>query len=609
MDMFSRVRPAIFSLILFLLLGHALGTTYLELKQSRQATGGYYITKIQPTDTYENVEWDELIYYPRGIAAAEGWWPLDPWVFHDQSYGGWGFLPPYSAIVFGRLIALVRDLHVAHYFAVLLSVLLIGFTLRGFFRRAPFQLGNFGASVAAITFIKVPWLGSGIVSFPFQNVIQANVMPFLLGRPSGAFTDMEAGLFTYFPYVVFLVLIWSTCFSGRRRVYLATGLAAGLLIYVYYYHSIFAFALMCAFILVSAIGKNWMECRRYLMALLTGLVCSIPYFVNMWALRHQLDLVEYTKRLEIEPRFSPEIFLYLSHLALPLILGGVYSYFTKPSPLKSAIMKTLWALTLAYVAVVHFRIILGFDVQSDHYWRQSLGLPATLWVIILAVDWVSRLAKENAAISRLVAVALFLMVLLVPIQAFKNSMLIPLRLNRAGPSSIQSALVNRLELLQKFSRPGEVLLGADIPTMYHIPVNLRAFNFVPFVHALASNDQMVQRYYVAQYFAGHKNIRRPMIPGEDMHSSPEFFRTLSAHKFLFGHHSNRLSDDIRMRIETTSWKEFENSDRRLPKIDIIYGVLSDKDRALQRISKRFDILQSIEGDQDWAVRVRDRVGQ
>ena len=247
--------------------------------------------------------------------------PLDPWVFYDKSYGGWSFLPPYSAIVFGRLIALVRDLHVAHYLAVLLSVLLIGFTLRGFFRRAPFQLGNFGATVAAITFIKVPWLGSGILSFPFHNVIQANVMPFLLGRPSGAFTDTEAGLFTYFPYVGFLVLIWSTCFSGRRRVYLATGLVAGFLIYVYYYHS------------------------------------------------------------------------------------------------------------------------------------------------------------------------------------------------------------------------------------------------------------------------------------------------TSPHKFLFGHHSNRLSDDIRMRIETTSWKEFENSDRRLPKIDIIYGVLSDKDRALQRISKRFDILQSIEGDQDWAVRVRDRVGQ
>ena len=292
----SKTLRSVCLILIFLVFGHAFGTYYLRLWGLRQLVGGLYISSLSPTDTYATVDWDELVYFPRALAVARGHSPLDPWVYQENETFGWGPFPLVPPLIFGILTRLAGDLHIALYLAVIISTAFHGWVLTLFFRRNPFSLGFFEAVLASLWFIKFPWFGVRFYQFSSFMVPSDYTLKALAGSPPrDAFLDVEAGLFTYFPYVAFLILFWRLMLQGKNAI--STGLLAGVLTYVYFYHQIFAFLLIITGAALSFLTHDWAKTKSYMVALTVGLTVAAPHYIQLWILRNQIDLFEYIRRL------------------------------------------------------------------------------------------------------------------------------------------------------------------------------------------------------------------------------------------------------------------------------------------------------------------------
>jgi hypothetical protein len=581
-----------------LLLGHSLGLGYLELKAKRAEAHGMYVSALQSYEGYATIDWDDFVYYPRAIAVAEGWWPIDPWIDHEQRMPTWGIIPPLPATIFGLLLRGTGDIHTALYLASIVSTVLIGLMLAMLLEGDPFRLSPLAALLAAIVFVKMPWLAVKAQQLvPPWGLVRETINPFVLGRPLDALTTVEAGLFTYAFYTLFIVLFWRAVYRRQLSTFVAAGAAAGLLIYVYFYHYIFAFALLACWLVIALVRREWREARLAAHAVVTGLVCTIPHFVNILRTARYLDVPAYVSRLGVEPgRFVFGNLKYLAALAIPLAVGVVYARKATNPDRRAVALRLLEAMVLAYFGVLNLRLVLGFDVQSDHYWRQSLALPATLWVIVACTE----LARDRSRAPRLG----LLIVIVTGIVASNASWLMG-RTHPETPSAAQLEMAERMDLVIQLARPGDVVMVTDVATAYHASVNARVRPFVPFVHALVGERDILTRFFTAQYFTGIEPFRMPArtnLPTVD-----ETAALRSEQKYLLGTDEPQPADrllDIRQAVSSA----FQRGDAPLqPRVDLILVPSAQQSLAHMRIVKHFDIVEEGSGGGYWAARVKPKV--
>lgn len=579
-----------------MLLGHTLGVGYLELRAKRAEARGMYVSALQADDPYATIDWDDFVYQPRAIAVAEGWGAIDPWIHHDQTPPTWGAIPPLPATIFGLLIRAAGEIHLALYLASIASVVLIGAMVGVTLTRPPLGLSPPAALLGAIVFVKMPWLAvKAQQMYPPGKFVADTIGPFTLGRPLDALTTVEAGLFTYAFYVLFIVLFWRAVFRPGRAAFVAAGAAAGLLVYVYFYHYIFAFALIASWMLLSAFRREWRTARLAALALATGLACAVPHFVNMAIASSWFDLAAYVGRLGLEPgRFVAGNLKYLAALAIPLAVAGIYARRTAPSHERSTTLWLLAALVLAYIGVLNLRIVLGFDVQSDHYWRQSLGLPATFWVIAAGAVLLRRTSRTpRLALAAVIATGL----------VFSNVSWLSGRTHPEPPSAEQLLMADRMALIVELAGPGDVVLVPDVPSMYHASVNARVRPFVPFVHALIDQREIIRRYFIGQCLTGAA-LRLPIrteVPTRD-----ETAALRSEQKYLLGTDAPQPDE----RFEATRREVAEQCDTAslgsVPRLDVVLAPESRRDAAKRHLAPLFEIVREGTGGGYWGARVRPR---
>lgn len=608
----DRPVPMTSRLALFLtlvLLGHSFGVGYLSRKAQRAETGGMYLSALSRSDRYATIEWDEFVYYPRAIAVAQGWRPLDPWVSHEHPALTWGVLPPFGAVVFGSLTTLTGDLQLALYLATVISTVLIGWLVAGFLMGPPLRLSPWPAALSAIVFVKMPWLGVKAQELlPFGDFIQSTVRPFVLGAPLDALIDVEAGLFTYVPYTLFIVLFWRAVYDRSVRAFVATGLSAGLLVYVYFYHYIYAFALLAAWAVVAAVRRDRQGMRSGGIGLVVALVCTIPSFLNLSRLGRIVSVPEYVGRLGVEPaEFSAGHAIYLVSLTLPLLLAWLYAR-VRPGVHVPAALMILLAMVMAYLGVLNMRLVLPFDVQSDHYWRLSFGLPATMWVVVVGSDLIRFAASRTSRGRRSVSIAAGVLIGLVCFGIIKNTTFwLSKRWHIESPSASQMDMARRMTLLKSLARPGDVLMVTDIATAYHAMINAEVRPFVPFVQALVPESEILRRFFQAQYVTGSDRIRAPR--GLDGVPAEEPFAATSEMKYLFGAFEAKpdaeaLADMLAERTRLTAGRVDP-----LPRVDLVLVPVSQEALARSRIVQQFDIIEERFSDGFWCVRVKRRMDQ
>lgn len=605
----SRVWWHAVALSTLLLVGHTLGIGYLESRRNRAHAGGAYISALEPHNSYATIEWDEFVYVPRAIAVAEGWWPIDPWLHHETSMFTWGIIPPLPAAFFGGLIRALNDVHAALYVATVLTTVGLGLLISGFLRSAPLNLSSASAILGALVFVKMPWMGvKAQQMFSWESFVRETLNPFLVGRPLDGLTTIEAGLFTYLPYTIFIVAFWTAAYQRTLRAYLIAGAAAGVLVYVYYYHYIYAFALMSCWIVAAAAARDWRDARLGAHALGMGLVCAVPHFANLLRLSSYVDVSAYVGRLGVEPgRFASANLKYTAALAISLLIGAVYARVVTERKLESVTLRMLAAMVIAYVGVLNLRVLLGFDVQSDHYWRQSLGLPATIWVIVALTAIVKELMSRYRlpSVARVIKLTLALIVLFGIVAS--NGLWLAAAGRPAVPSPAQAALVEQVRLVRRLASPGDVLLTTDVVLTYHSAVNARVKPFVPFVQALVDQSEIVRRYYLAQYITGVEPPRLPkrtQLPTDDQTAALH-----SEQKYLTGSEASAAVSVFRdvQRSVAAVLEPAASSD--IPRVDVIIVPAAQQSLARERILKRFDIVDEGVGAGYWAARVTPKRGR
>lgn len=557
-----------------------------------------YVSALQADDGYATLDWDDFVYYPRAIAVAERWAPpIDPWVYHEQSLPTWGAIPPIPASAFGLLLRATGDIHTSLYVASVLATLLIGSMIMMLLRSRPFDLAPSSALLGAIVFVKMPWLAVKAQQLvPPWRFVRETISPFVLGRPLDALTTVEAGLFTYAFYVLFLVCFWRAAYRRNARAFVVAGAAAGVLVYVYFYHYIYAFALIASWIVVAVVRRRWRDARHAALCLAAGLICTVPHFVNLARGASAFDAVEYFSRLGVEPgRFVFGNLRYFAALIIPLGLAAVYVRRAAPSERRETTLLLMAAMVLAYAGAQNLRVVLGFDVQSDHYWRQSLALPATLWVIFVCAELlrgVSGIAKP--ALAAIIGIGF----------VFSNGSWLSARTHPEPPSPAQSLMAERMALLVNVAERGDVVLVPDVTTAYHASVNARVRPFVPFVHALVSRAEIVRRYFLGQCLTGTTPFRMPgrtPLPTLD-----ETAVLRSEQKYLLGTDAAVLADDVMEAMRTAAAACETGSGLDIPRLDVVLVPTNQQPLARERISRHFDIIREASAAGYWAARVRPR---
>jgi hypothetical protein len=360
------------------------------------------------------------------------------------------------------------------------------------FRAAPFALNRETSMLAMCFVVHFPWFMAQPLSY-----YPLLVFP-IAGSPIYSQTDVEAGLFTYLPYILFLFFYCRFAARPGPRPGIALGLSAGFLTLVYYFHYIFAFAMILAFVIVKLIAGRKHEAQMGALALAVGVVAALPFVVNAWL---SGPTREYIERLAFEPgRYSFEDYRWVLLLWLPAGITWLASIYDRENALTTR--HTLLVLFLAFFGVLSLRLLMGFGVATDHYWRQSLAIPATVWFVgvtsRLMTLWPSRNLVSTFMRYAVVILPFFIFVRTTAAMAFHFSQPAP----AASLTAEQRKALAAIECIDSESQPGEGMMASDIPVNYLAMVNLKTLPFVPTGLSTATLNTVTERYLMASFLTG-----------------------------------------------------------------------------------------------------------
>lgn len=609
----ARTLPLVVVGLLFATLGHTFGAEYLDFLARRNLASGYFLSG-GANDAYQTIDWDDFVYFPRSIAVSHGHLPLDPWVAEPSGFG-WGPFPILPPLIFGGLLALSRDPNVALYIAVVLSTIVCGLMLVSFLTEPWLGASLPEAIAGALVIIKMPWLAVRLLTPTLRLSGAYSWWRFLAAPPVDEFSSVEAGLFTYAAFLLFFLIFCRFVRTGRGAV--VTGATAGFLTYFYYYHQVFAFALLGGLLLVAAVERNWPFARTVFLAIAVGLLCASAHYLQLYVVSSRFDLVQYIQRLGYEPGRSPALNFKWYSLAVPLVIYAAVAAVVKRADHTKRTLLTLWVvLLIAYACVLNLRVLLGFDMNSDHYWRMSLGLPATVLSVMTAAailkDWKDR-SRAIAWISGAAAIAVLVTVATVAAERYWGSWSPRFFVsnNQFLKSSItpdQKRMTATLDLLRRVVGPDEVLATVEPSVAYHAAVNLHVRLLAPSGMSVRSNREILDRFFMAQYLTGAASLALPRDAG--IPRGADFDHPDSEWLFLFVDYSGQaerpydfppaLRDYGRRQTLESAGALFAE---RRPRVDAVIGRPGDRDRAFDRIGRFFTIGKVVENGDAWVVRV------
>jgi hypothetical protein len=566
----------VYLLVASLALSFARG--YIQDFVDSRSIGGRLICSLSsPKDDFANIEWDQLCYIPRMNAASLGQAFADPWNSHNPAFTGWGSFGLFPALAGGLFVRLFDNFFLAMASWSLVNFTLIAVLLYRIFRSPPFRLQRHAAMLAMCFLMHFPWFS---VQPPALHLL--SVFP-LFGSFIHSQTDIEAGLFTHLPFVLFLFLYWRFAAQPTRSSAVMLGAGTGFLTYVYYFHYIFAFAMVLAYVIVKTVSRKSHEALLGCLAMLAGLISATPFLINN-ALSAAANIAnEYIERLAYEAgRIPLADYRWLGVLWLPAVIA-ILLWRRRESP--GVMLENFWVLALAFWGVLSLRLIMGFGVATDHYWRQSLGIPATLWSAGVVASLIAS-RRWRQSISRLVHYGVILLPLLIFV---RTGAAMVVHFQRPSPgiaiSAEQQRVLEAVECLDFENLEGKGFMSTDIALNYLAMVNLKSLPFVPMGLSPTSLEAISNRYLMALYLTGgdmpHFNKADRTAPAYIHAQDPELYLYINLLQNLS---TEERDQTFRAMYEAWNSETFDWASRsaELASVRIVYV---DSDRATEAESR------------------------
>jgi hypothetical protein len=570
------------------------------------------VSALESDKDFANANWDDFSYIPRINAVATGHGLSDPWNCYNPHMRGWGAFGLVPPLVGGFFLYLWDNFFLAMVAWGLVNYALMTLVIYWIFRSPPLSF-TWPASVCLTYLLLNSFL---FAVLPFKK-LKFCLQPLLYGVGHAAHTfpmtmainRIEAGLLTYLFYLLFLAAYWRFWGQPSWRRAIGMGVLAGLLTYVYFFHYIFAFALLGSHLLWAACRRRGDEARWLAGAIGVGILVAAPYLLNNLLF---VDAAYYLKLDHIPGRWPGEDYRWLASFTLPLEIGMVYLVLRPAAPVKSLLLGTWVSLGLAYVLVLSLPMLMGFTQASDHFWRYSLSIPASLWSLAAVADllrayWGSwRPGKRFLALVALVLPFVILARVAFTFTGFLHEPPISQRLSPA-----QHRLLDKLSALAQVLRPGEGFLAGASVLNHHVMTNLKARPFAAPGLSYLSPEEITRRYLVGLYLLGGEQMPYPeAIPREKQ--GPSYLYQNDLNLYLYINQFNRPWSDRRQEANIKAlyqqwpppWLDGPVVQAALATVRAVYVEASQAAAARERLERFFIIEQEAadEGGKAWRVR-------
>lgn len=273
------------------------------------------------------------------------------------------------------------------------------------------------------------------------------------------------------------------------------GLSFALVAYTYPFHALYmGFALVILFGGTVAF-RMWEEVRRLMVFGIFGGLALIPYVVNQYALRALPDFYEdIFLRYGIKEmrQFHPEYMMrYIWSLLVAL---GVFVWGMRHGAKKEAFV--ISALLLSGIVVLNLDLILGYQVQPDHWLTRELLWGFHLAYVVIGYALYSLCLSRMPRLPLLGTVLMLLVLVSIGTTALRSHML---RVERDYAAySVPQYYRDAFGWLNAHTPPDAVVLTPSLVTNNFIPLYTHNNIFIPRVYnSLASLEERFERVKVA----------------------------------------------------------------------------------------------------------------
>jgi hypothetical protein len=489
--------------------------------------GHRMLSVIESPDDFHNVTWDDLVTIPAMNRLSNGSFFSDPWNSYNPDYKGWG-LGSLMAILGGVFIHLFGDYFISMFMWGLINFSLMIILIYHIFRGPPFEFSEAASIVGTFLLLNLLWIGGQKINQLFDEALPRAII-------TGwhfSLVELESGLFTYLPYILFLATYWRfvAAPSWRRAVFV--GGTAGLLTYIYFFHYTFAFAMIAGHMALSFAFRQKREALYLAGALGVGLFLAVPAVINNFVFITNTASLLFVERIDYNPGRSPfQDYHWFLRFQIPFIIGFAYFVLRKPSEIKSVMMRTWVVLAIAYIIVLHMRVLVGSMQAVDHFWRLSLGIPASLWCILAALDLARFRLRKFEHRRKMVYIAAVLLPILILARTTVDAGYFRWSPDATSQlSGRQLEILERLDCLEKILKPGEGFLTVDPALNYHTMVNLKGLPFMAMGISAISIDDLSERYLLSAYLTGRDKISYPPFGNR---KAPEYTNAKDTHLYLY----------------------------------------------------------------------------
>ena len=206
------------------------------------------------------------------------------------------------------------------------------------------------------------------------------------------FSRWEYSQATYFFYALSLYLIFRAVKLKGILNTSAAGVALCIIFYTYFYDWVYIFINLGVLFLLFLFNRKKDEAKIILYITLIALLVSGFYWLNLWRLHSLPQFDDIISRMGVEISHQLRLIsVWKSYLRIAVLVCLLWVFVKKNRELAVYFVS---ALLLAYFAAVNIQVVLGFNPQPDHWYRQ-LFLPTALAFLLLVNAVVGKMRFDS----------------------------------------------------------------------------------------------------------------------------------------------------------------------------------------------------------------------
>ncbi|MBI4118632.1 MAG: hypothetical protein HY455_03800 [Parcubacteria group bacterium] len=299
--------------------------------------------------------------------------------------------------------------------------------------------------------------------------------------------------------------------ENRRKLFTVLGgVFYGLLFYLYFYYWVFATIFLGILFLVLLVTKNYSGARTVFFAGLTGVVISLPFWLNQYYLTGLSSYGDIMPRMGIEEGHGVRWFLWKTY-ALFVAMAALALYFGKHF---SKRMLGYFLATLAVTGIVAYNInvVTGFTIQSDHWGNKVfLIVNGMLLPTLLYYAWlrVAPYLKRKYTINTTKVFSLLAIVVVVLLTTHVVESSIKENIKDAPNYTVSKPVMDAYEWLTKNTPKDSVVMTPSIETT----IELAGYTHNRVFQARAQNNLLSKKEVLERMYITHKFFG---VPGEKL---------------------------------------------------------------------------------------------